>query len=58
MKPKDLNKLHNFLTLVADIIFVNVNLFVFTSEVKLKFVTVKHTTGWTSGQLNKILNRA
>ena len=42
MIPTYLNKLHNFLSLVADIIFINGNVFVITSEVKLKFVTVKN----------------
>ena len=51
-------ELHKFVKLMADIIFINGNAFMLISENKFKFVTVKHISSWTSGQISKILNKA
>ena len=36
--------MNRFITLTADVVFVNVNLFMITSARKLRFVTFEHIT--------------
>ena len=55
--PEDFYKLHKFVTLTADIVFVNVDFFMITSARKLKFVTVEHTPSRTADHLRKSLNK-
>ena len=49
--------MNRFITLTADVVFVNVNSFMITSARKLRFVTVEHTPSQTSDQLSKSLNK-
>ena len=42
--PKDFLKLHKFVTLVEDVMFVNGAPFLITMSRRIKFVTVEHIT--------------
>ena len=55
--PEDFNKLHKFLTLTADVMFVNLNYFMIESARKLKFVTVEHIPSLTAEKISKNLNK-
>ena len=50
-------KLHKFVTLTADVIFVNGNTFTIKSARKIKFVKVEHIPILTADQLIKSLNK-
>ena len=45
------------MTLAADFMFFNVNLFTIMSTRKLELVTFKHISSWTGVHLSKILNK-
>ena len=49
--------MNRFITLTADVVFVNVNLFMITSARKLNFVTVEHIPSRKSNQLSSSLNK-
>ena len=46
--PEDIYKLHKFVTLAADVMFINGNAFTITSERTIKFVTINHIIIQTS----------
>ena len=51
-----LYKIHKCLTLKEDVMFINWNVFMITSETKRYYVTVEHIKSHTLGQLSKSLN--
>ena len=51
--PKDFRKLHKFVTLVEDVVFVNDVPFLITVSQCIKFVMVKHISTRTANQLSK-----
>ena len=51
--PKYFLKLHKFVTLVADVMFVNGATFLITMSRGIKFVTVEHIPARTDKQLSK-----
>ena len=51
--PRDFLKLHNFVTLMADIMFVNGAPFLIAVSCGIKFVMVKHITTHTDKKLSK-----
>ena len=55
--PRDFMKLHKFVTLVADVMFVNSVPFLVTSSRGIKFVTAEHLQSRTAKQLSKSLKR-
>ena len=55
--PKELVSRHKFISIVADVFFVDGIAFLITVEIKLKFVTVEHTTVRTTKSLVKHIKR-
>ena len=55
--PKELVSRHKFISLTADIFFVDGIAFLLTVAIKLKFVTVEHTTACTAKSLVKHIKR-
>ena len=55
--PKDFLKLHKFVTLVEDVVFVNDVPFLITVSQCIKFVMVKHISTCTANQLSKYLKQ-
>ena len=55
--PQYFNKLHKFVILTSDVMFVNLNLFMITSAKKIEFATVGHIPSQTDEQISKILNK-
>ena len=55
--PEYFYKIHKFVTLTSDVVFLNLNLFMITSARKIKFLTVDHISRQTSEQLSKSLNK-
>ena len=54
---EDFYNIHKFVTLTADVIYVNENAFMITPVRKLKLGNVEHILSWTFGHLNKSLNK-
>ena len=55
--PRDFIKLHKYVALVADVMFVNNIPFLITMSRKIKFITVEHIPTRTAKQLSKGLKR-
>ena len=53
---EDFYKLHKFGTITDDVIFVNGNVFMITSERNIKFATVEHIPIQTTDNISKSLN--
>ena len=55
--PKKLVSSHKFISIAADVFFVNGIVFLITVSIKLKFVTVEHTLVRTAKSLVKRIKR-
>ena len=55
--PEDFYKMHKFVMLAADFMFVDGNVCMIKSARKIKFVTVEHITSQKDEQLGKIINK-
>ena len=53
---EDFYKLHKFVTITDDVMFVNGNAFMITSERNIKFATVEHIPIQTTDNISKSLN--
>ena len=55
--PEYFYKIHELLTLTADIMFVSENMFMITPESKLKFMKVEYLPSQTAEQISKSSNK-
>ena len=55
--PEYFYKIHEFLTLTADVMFVSENIFMITPESKLKFMKVEYLPSQTAEQISKSSNK-
>ena len=53
--PKDFYRLHKFVTLASDVMFVNIILFLVNFSRNIRLITVEHIPTRTAVQLGKLL---